>query len=829
MPTPDGQPDEARLDAARDLLLEMELRGAAGGAVDFEALCRARPELESALRAARDEADRPQFHKRGEQASLAQRLEQHLGAGRAGRITLGAEGAPTTSESSASRYTVIEELGRGGMGVVFKVWDADLRRHLAVKVSRARTFATNRLSTHDKQRLARFLDEAQITSQLEHPGIVPVHDVGIDEDGRVYFTMRLVRGRSLASVFESSWSGDAEMPVNRVLEAFVALCDTLAYAHDKGVVHRDLKPSNVMVGRFGAVYVMDWGVARLVERSSPAAPRRERGLAMTQVRSMRQEASAEHRSDDLHTMDGDLVGTPIYMAPEQAAGQLDQIGAHSDIYSIGAILYHFLARHKPYLATDANVQAHVMQLRVLEGPPRRLDEIDATLPPELVAICERAMEREPSKRYSSARELGLDLRAYLGGRVVRAFEQGAWAELRKWVRRNRAFAATGGVLVALLATAPLVMYALDRRARAAERDYADAESAVLELLGTAYQSAEGEEDDAQVRAALDHALRGLDRVAARDPGLSIEWAKGAIDSCQRMGRHRVAATIALRSIESATERFGGDHEHVRALRSSLCANYALAGRFEESAQCARELIASAERADDAQRVREGRAHLLAALVARPAEHTAALEEVRRTREALSSALVSDFGSIGTWEAFAGYLARSGECAEIDALAAEVRSVRGLADTFGIRAWLAHCTRTLDLAQAIAIQEELVTDMQHTLPPADARLCAAHVSLAALLAHASELDAAETVYEEAVRTALGMPPTLSADQSETLERACTFAFKHERWSAAVRWADALAQIPCEDPSLAQARRLRLAEAREQLDKSLSAAPAVDASK
>ncbi|MHC5209558.1 MAG: serine/threonine-protein kinase, partial [Planctomycetota bacterium] len=166
----------------------------------------------------------------------------------------------------ASRYTLEGEIARGGMGAIVKVWDEDLRRHLAMKVvlGEADAKPTGRTPVVDERTLGRFLEEAQVTGQLDHPGVVPVHELGVDATGRVYFTMRLVKGRDLKEIFGLVWRGAEGWSQTRALNVLLKACEALAYAHSKGVVHRDLKPSNIMVGRFGEVYVMDWGLARVL-------------------------------------------------------------------------------------------------------------------------------------------------------------------------------------------------------------------------------------------------------------------------------------------------------------------------------------------------------------------------------------------------------------------------------------------------------------------------------------------------------------------------------------------------------------------------------------
>lgn len=345
---------------------------------------------------------------------------------------------------SSSRYVSRGEIGRGGMGAILKVFDQDLRRQLAMKViADAKQAATG-------PALSRFLDEAQITGQLNHPGVVPVHELGIDSAGSVYFTMQLVRGEDLKAVFGRVAAGDPDWTRERVLGVLLKVCEAMAYAHDHGVIHRDLKPANVMVGRYGEVFVMDWGLARVEGREDSRDLRpRAREETRSEIRTDRGDARDTDHDSPIFTMDGAVLGTPAFMAPEQARGQSETVGPRSDVYSVGAMLYALLCGQVPYVESGARISARTVLARVIDGPPRSLREFDTTLPEELIAICERAMAREPSARYETMGDLAHDLRAYLEGRVVRAYRTGALAEAVTWVRRNRALAAALIGLVAL--------------------------------------------------------------------------------------------------------------------------------------------------------------------------------------------------------------------------------------------------------------------------------------------------------------------------------------------------------------------------------------------
>jgi formylglycine-generating enzyme required for sulfatase activity len=279
-----------------------------------------------------------------------------------------------------------------------------------------------------------------------------VHEVGLDDEGRAFFTMKLVKGRTLADVFDRQARGDSEWNHARVLSILQRVCEAMAFAHERRVIHRDLKPANVMVGDFGEVYVMDWGLARKLDKPDDDSIERELGSG-----------ARDSRGPD-ETKQGDVLGTPAYMPPEQAEGRLDSLGPQSDVYSIGAMLYQLLAGHPPYCITGESSAADVVVRRLKSGPPRALSSRDDG-PPELIAICNRAMARDPARRYGDMRELARELEAFLAGRVVNAYQTGPWAETKKWVVRNKPLAAALVSAMLLLVAGLTASVVLESRAK----------------------------------------------------------------------------------------------------------------------------------------------------------------------------------------------------------------------------------------------------------------------------------------------------------------------------------------------------------------------------
>src|SRR5262249_51806346 len=233
------------------------------------------------------------------------------------------------------RFRVLRPHARGGLGEVFVAHDEELHREVALKEIQGRHAA-------DPSRRRRFLLEAEITGRLEPPGIVPVYGLGAYADGRPYSAMRFIKGDSLRHAIErfhrdreSLPAGERTLRLRELLGRFVGVCNAVAYAHSRGIVHRDLKPDNVMLGPFGETLVVDWGLAKPVGRGQPGVGAGEAALEPTGA------------GEPARTVLGEAVGTPAYMSPEQAAGRLDELGPASDGYSLGATLYHLLARRAP--------------------------------------------------------------------------------------------------------------------------------------------------------------------------------------------------------------------------------------------------------------------------------------------------------------------------------------------------------------------------------------------------------------------------------------------------------------------------------------------------
>ncbi len=365
------------------------------------------------------------------------------------------------ARAGIGRYQIHGEIARGGVGVVLRGRDIDLGRDVAMKVL---------LADHQSRpaMVQRFMEEAQITGQLQHPGVLPVYELGLRDDRRPFFTMKLVRGRTLSALLQERTAPLDDL--SRFLGIFEHICQTIAYAHSRGVVHRDLKPSNVMVGAFGEVQVLDWGLAKVIRTDPSDGSGPVSSAADTEMAPEPGEAIETVRSDsDIHSVAGSVMGTPAYMPPEQARGDIDEIDERCDVFSLGAILCEILTGAPPYGGTKAEVLRNAAAGRI-ETALDRLAKCRAD--GSLIAIAKKCLSPDKNDRPRSAGVVAKSIGDHIAGLAARAraleLESAAArvrAEEERRARRLRTALATAVLFALMLIASGFLWNDYERRGR----------------------------------------------------------------------------------------------------------------------------------------------------------------------------------------------------------------------------------------------------------------------------------------------------------------------------------------------------------------------------
>ncbi|MFC1462119.1 protein kinase [Verrucomicrobiota bacterium] len=408
-----------------------------------------------------------------------------------GGVDLDEEESTTASRILTSeqgrKYKIGDVVTSGGMGAILDAKDTNLRRDVAMKILLDAREAT-------KEDVLRFIEEAQITSQLEHPSIVPIHELGVDGSGNVFYTMKFIHGVTLEEVLTKIKKGNEktieEYPLSRLLNILQRICDAVAFAHSKRVIHRDLKPENIMIGEYGEVQVMDWGIAKVLpqkkrktKRVAARRPRTRKDLkavvpqpAVESVRADPSVVSGED-GDILKTMSGAIMGTPGFMAPEQALGETEHIDERTDIYALGAILYNILTLHMPVTGDDVDKVLrkvtrgripHPSRYNPSSGRRRKTEhkaqektgepgEIplahcpNKSVPDSLSAVAMKALSLKQADRYQSATALQADIEAYQHGFATSAEHAGLGRQVGLLLKRHE------GISIAVAAALAVVV------------------------------------------------------------------------------------------------------------------------------------------------------------------------------------------------------------------------------------------------------------------------------------------------------------------------------------------------------------------------------------
>jgi serine/threonine-protein kinase len=438
---------------------------------------------------------------------------------------------------SRERYTLTRVHAQGGIGQVWLAHDDDLGREVALKEVRPD-------KSSQEEVWARFVEEARITGQLEHPSIVPVYELARrSEDQRPFYTMRFVKGRTLREASKEYHRKRAAgrtgpLDLRELLGQFLGVCNAIAYAHDRGVLHRDLKGSNVIVGDFGEVIVLDWGLAKV------------RGKPDSKVPLVRLDPSWPHDQ----TVQGQVLGTPGYMSPEQAAGRTDLVDERSDVYGLGAMLYEILTGEPPFVGEDTQ---EVLRRVAVEQPWPPSAIVPAT-PHALEAVCLKALAKEPAGRYASASELATEVSHYLADEPVAAYPEPVATRLARWGRRHRPLVTgAAALLLALVVGLASGTVLLGRANARIERERAEAQRQ-RDRADANFQGARKAVDDYLTQVSENTLL------------------KSPLPGLQPLRKE------LLRSALKYYDGFVAEHQDDQALRAELARAHARAGNIDVS-------------------------------------------------------------------------------------------------------------------------------------------------------------------------------------------------------------------------------------------------------
>jgi serine/threonine-protein kinase len=716
--------------------------------------------------------------------SAIERSLTQLGSGPECDTDRTASYAVGTASADGQRFRVLRPHARGGLGAVFVALDAELNREVALKQI---------LDQHadDPVSRSRFLLEAQITGSLEHPGIVPIYGLGTYADGRPFYAMRFIKGDSLKEASDRFHADEAikgdpgrrALELRQLLRRFTDVCDAISYAHARGVLHRDIKPGNIIVGRYGETLVVDWGLAKAMGRADHGAEPGEHTLIPSSA------------SGSAETLPGSALGTPGYMSPEQAEGDIEHLGPRSDVYSLGATLYYLLAGRAPAEGEIGDVLRAVRQGEF--PPPRR---VAPTIDRALEAVCLKAMAHCPADRYASPRALAEDLERWMADEPVSAWREPFSRRARRWANRNRTPVASAAVALIVGVVGLSLVLAVQTRAKGEVTRALERETRANADLATA--NAELNRSRAAVQARYELAVEAIktfhtgvteDFLLRQDQfrELRDRLLRSATDFYGKLGAllGRETDPASRRALSASNFELANLIGHVGSMEDALSAHRAVL--------VARQALAAEPGADAASTVEVGRSLIaVAGLLHETGQTDEALATYRRSESLLSGLAGTDpsaraalavcrsrlgviLSRMGrTADALSAFRqARADQEAPAAAPGATTEARRDLADTLNqIGLLLSQTGRTAEAEaehrHALAIREELVA--QHPAGIEFRRsLGGSHHNLGMLLRQTGRTTEAAGEY----RRALEIYEKLVADHPAVTEFRVSLAGSH----------------------------------------------------
>jgi tRNA A-37 threonylcarbamoyl transferase component Bud32/lipopolysaccharide biosynthesis regulator YciM len=476
------------------------------------------------------------------------------------------------------RYKPLQLHDRGNLGEVLRAQDEELNREVALKRLQAR-------HADSPQSRRRFLREAELTGRLEHPGVVPVYGLVHDGDGRPCYAMRFIQGESLKEAIERFHIadkpgrnvGERRLALRQLLTSFVTVCKTVAYAHSRGILHRDIKPANIMLGKYGETLVVDWGLAKSFERDEAEPSQGEKVLQ-------------PDLASGGATQVGDVMGTPAYFSPEQAAGLWDVVGPASDIFALGATLYNLLTNHVPYDGSGVlAIMNEAMKGQVI--PPRQRKK---GVPPALEAICLKAMAHQQEARYSSALDLASDVEHWLADEPVEAYREPVLMRAGRWLRKHRPLVA-GMAAAAVVALVSLIIgiwvvagkAAAERQAKNEAQHRLEQIEKGTDILGSIFADLDPHAAEKEGKPLGEILGQRVQRAAEQLAGDAIADALTVAKlqevlgkSLIGLGHYTAAAALLEKSAATRATELGDDHQETLECRNALAGAYQEAGTFE---------------------------------------------------------------------------------------------------------------------------------------------------------------------------------------------------------------------------------------------------------